>query len=112
MGHQKASALCLAGEPISAEEAEKLHLVTKILPKERFLDNVIEIARRVAQSPSGALRTTKILLKQPVLQQLLDANDRECQVTQQERFGSVEYMKAVQQFKVEQQEKRKFKNKL
>ncbi|KAB2111444.1 hypothetical protein AG0111_0g998 [Alternaria gaisen] len=112
MGHQKASALCLTGEPISAGEAEKLHLVTKILPKERFLDNVIEIARRIAQSPSGALRTTKILLKQPILRQLLDANDRECQVTQQERFGSVEYMKAVQQFEVEQQEKRKFKNKL
>lgn len=114
MGHQKASALCLAGDSISAEEAEKLHLVTKILPKDdkEFLDNVVEIARRIARSPPGALRTTKMLMRQPVLQELLDANDRECAIIQKERFGSKEYVEAIRQFKIEQKRKRQPKLKL
>lgn len=108
MGHQKAAALCLAGDSISAEEAEKLNLVTKILPKgdKNFLSNVVEIACRIARSPPGALRTTKMLMKQPVLQDLLDANDRECAIIQKERFGSEEFVEAIKQFELEREQKR------
>lgn len=114
MGHQKAAALCLAGDTISAAEAERLNLVTKILPNDNnnFLLNVLEIARRIADSPPGALKATKKLMKQPVLQDLLDANDRECALIEKERFGSEEYVQAIQQFKVEQQRKRQSKSKL
>ncbi|KAH7086710.1 ClpP/crotonase-like domain-containing protein [Paraphoma chrysanthemicola] len=114
MGHQKAAALCLAGETISAEEAERLNLVTKILPNDNndFLANVLQIACRIANSPPGALKTTKKLMKQPVLQDLLDANDRECAIIQKERFGSEEYVEAIRQFKVEQEHKRQSKSKL
>lgn len=114
MGHQKAAALCLAGDRISAEEAEKLHLITKILPKDNkdFLCNVVEIARQIACSPPGALRATKMLLKQPVLQELLDANDRECALIQKERFRSSEYLEAITKFRTEQQRKRQSKSKI
>jgi peroxisomal 3,2-trans-enoyl-CoA isomerase len=114
MGHQKAAALCLAGDTISAEEADRLGLVTKVIKKDDngFLDNVLQIARRIARSPPDALRTTKMLMKQPVLQDLLDANDRECAIIGKERFGSKEYEEAVKQFKVEQEQKRLSKNKL
>lgn len=107
MGHQKAAALCLLGDTISAEEAEKLQLVTKVLPKDEndFLSNVVEIARRISQSPQGALRTTKRLMKQPVLRDLLDANDRECAIIYKERFGSDEYKEAIKQFQVRRMQK-------
>lgn len=114
MGHQKAAALCLAGETISAEEAERLGLVTKIIPEDDngFLYNVLKTVRRIAQSPPGALKTTKMLMKQPVLQSLLDANDRECEIFDKERIGSEEAVEAIRQFKVEQEWKRQSKSKL
>ncbi|KAH7128585.1 ClpP/crotonase-like domain-containing protein [Dendryphion nanum] len=112
MGYHKAAALCLAGDRITADEADKVGLVTKILPKDGFFDHVIEIATRIAQSPQGALRTTKALMKQPVLQELLDANDRECAIIDKERFGSGEYLEAIKQFKIDQEQKRESKSKL
>ncbi|KAJ4992308.1 enoyl- hydratase [Stagonosporopsis vannaccii] len=112
MGHQKAAALCLAGERISATDAERLHLVTKIFPKDGFRNSVVEIARRLAQMPQGALRTTKNLMKAPVLEALHEANDRECAIIHTERFGSEEYVAAIRQFKLEQERKRQLKPKL
>jgi peroxisomal 3,2-trans-enoyl-CoA isomerase len=112
MGHQKAAALCLAGDRISAAEGEKLGLITKILPKETFQRDVLEIATRIAHSPQGALRTTKALMKQPVLQELLDANDRECAIIQAERFGFAEYSEAITKFRIDQQRKKAPNSKL
>ncbi|KAF2845568.1 ClpP/crotonase [Plenodomus tracheiphilus IPT5] len=112
MGHQKAAALCLAGDRISAEEADKLGLVTKILPRDGFRRSVLEIAGRLARAPQGSLRATKALMKQPVLQALLDANDRECEIIGKERYGSAEFTEAVAQFKVEQNRKSRSSSKL
>ena len=112
MGYQKAAALFLAGDRFSAEEAERAGLVTKILPRENFLADVIGIAEGIARSPPGALRATKELMRKPIRQSLLDANDRECEVLQNERAGSEEYREAINQFKVDQERKRKGKSKL
>jgi peroxisomal 3,2-trans-enoyl-CoA isomerase len=112
MGHQKAATLFLAGDRISAIEAERLGLVSKILPKNDFIQAVTEIGTRIANSPPGALRATKRLMKDPVRQQLLDANDRECALIQNERFGFEEYREAIKQFKLEQEKKRKSQGKL
>ncbi|KAI8943318.1 hypothetical protein NX059_001338 [Plenodomus lindquistii] len=112
MGYQKAAALCLLGERLTADELDKLGLITKILPKDGFQKNVLEIASRLARSPQGSLRASKALMKQPVLQALLDANDRECEIIGNERYGSDEFTEAVAQFKIEQDQKRKSKSKL
>lgn len=112
MGHQKVAGLFLAGERITATEADQLGLVTKILSKDDFLNQVIAIAERIAKSPQGSLRATKALMKFTVQQDLLDANDRECLVLATERFRSQEYYDAVAQFKVEQEKKRAAKSRL
>jgi Delta3-Delta2-enoyl-CoA isomerase len=112
MGHQKAAALFLAGERITAAEAERLGLVTKILPVENFLRDVIGIAERITLSPPGSLRATKKLMKDPVRQDLLDANDRECEVLQNERQGSQEAKDVIKNFKTEQEMKRKMKSRI
>lgn len=107
MGYQKAAQLILTGERITAEEAEKIGLISKILPKENFLGSVLDIAQKLAASPPGALKATKKLIKDPVRQELLDAIDRECDVLQNERSGSEENREAIKQFKIEQEQKKR-----
>jgi Delta3-Delta2-enoyl-CoA isomerase len=112
MGHQRAASLFLAGERITAQEAQTVGLISKILPKDNFLQRVAEIAKRMSQSPPGSLRATKKLMKAPVIQDLLDANDRECGLIHAERYGFEEYQEAVKQFKLEQDQKRKLTSKM
>ena len=112
MGHQKAALLFLAGERIAATEAERLGLVSKILPRKDFLQEVVAIGTRMANAPLGSLKATKSLMKQPVMQALLDANDRECELIHRERYGFDEYTRAIQQFRDEQALKRQSKTKL
>lgn len=110
MGHQKAAALFLAADRILAPKAERLGLVTKIIPKEFFLEEVLGIARKIAKSPPGSLKATKKLMRDAVRQDLLDANDLECEVLQNERSGSQEAREATKNFRVEQDQKRKMKS--
>jgi peroxisomal 3,2-trans-enoyl-CoA isomerase len=112
MGHQKAAALFLAGDRISADEAQTLGLVTKVLDSNAFIDRVVDIACRIAKSPRGALMATKALMRAPVIQQLHKANDRECDLIHRERFESAEYFDAIQTFKIEQEMKKRSKVKL
>lgn len=105
MGHQRAAALFLAGERITAQEAQHLGLINKIFPKEAFFQSVMEIAEGLSHSPPGSLKATKRLMKEPVLQRLLDANDRECDLIHADRYGFEEYKEAVKKFGFEQQQK-------
>ncbi|KAH8686037.1 ClpP/crotonase-like domain-containing protein [Tricladium varicosporioides] len=112
MGQQRAARLFLAGDRISALEANRLGIVSKILPREDFLDSVIQTATEMSKSPPGALLATKKLMRAPVLQGLLDANDRECTLIHEERFGFEEYNEAIKQFRTEQDQKRMQKSKI
>lgn len=112
MGHHKAAGLFLAGERISAAEAERLGLVSKVITEKGFLDSVLAIASRIAQQPQGALYATKALMKEPVLQGLLDANDRECAIIHKERYESTEYFDAIRAFKVEHERKKQSRSNL
>ncbi|KAH8679482.1 ClpP/crotonase-like domain-containing protein [Ilyonectria robusta] len=66
MGHQRAAALFLAGERITAQEARDLGLINKIFPKDTFFPSVMEIAESLSRSPPGSLKATKRLMKEPV----------------------------------------------
>lgn len=110
MGHQRASLLCLTAERILAPEAKELGLITKILPATNFLDQVIEIAENLALSPTGSLLGTKRLMKQPVIKELLEANDRECYLIHEERIPSGDPARGKEQFQSAQRQKRKLKD--
>lgn len=62
IGFQKASALMMLGDKISAEEAEKLGMVYKVVAPESFLEEVNTIANTLANMPTKALGLTKRLL--------------------------------------------------
>jgi len=112
LGHQRAASLFLAGDRITAQVAHDVGLVSKVLPKEGFLPQVMKIAQRVADSPSESLRATKELMKAPVRQDLLEANDRECALIHKERYGYSEFQDAVSKFREEQDKKRQLKSKI
>lgn len=59
IGFQKASALMLLGDKVSAEEAEKMGMVYKVFPAENFEKEAEQIAEKLAQMPTGALGKTK-----------------------------------------------------
>lgn len=107
MGHQQASLLCLANERIDAQTALRLGLVSKILEGEGFLDSVVQIAGRISKEPPESLKATKNLLRQSTRQQLLEANDRECNELHTRRYGYPEFQTSILQFRERQAEKGK-----
>lgn len=108
MGRQKAASVILAGEKMTAQELESAGLISKILPKDNFMDEVLAIATRVAAQPPGAVKFNKNLMMEPIRAELLAANERECQGLK-ERGRTMEPREAIRAFKTEQEEKRKAK---
>lgn len=112
MGHQKAATMFLAGNRITAQEAERLGLISSIVAANGFLESVIQIALTVAQSPAGALQATKELMRQSVRADMLAANDRECQIIHNERLPSGEPREAIARFKSDKRLERDSKSRL
>jgi 2-(1,2-epoxy-1,2-dihydrophenyl)acetyl-CoA isomerase len=64
IGFQKASALMMLGDKVSAEEAEKIGMIYKVFSQEDLNAEVTVIAETLAQMPTKALGMTKRLLNQ------------------------------------------------
>ncbi|PKA83364.1 2-(1,2-epoxy-1,2-dihydrophenyl)acetyl-CoA isomerase [Ulvibacter sp. MAR_2010_11] len=64
IGFQKASALMMLGDKVSAEEAEKLGMIYKVFSSEDLNAEVTVLAETLAQMPTKALGMTKRLLNQ------------------------------------------------
>jgi len=63
VGHQRASALLLLGEPLDAEAAEAWGLVNQVVDDADLMVTARGIATRVAALPPAAVRLTKDLIK-------------------------------------------------
>ncbi|WP_299183639.1 enoyl-CoA hydratase-related protein [uncultured Aquimarina sp.] len=70
IGFQKASALMMLGDKVSAEQAEDLGMLYKVFPVDTFEDQVLKLASKVAQMPTKALGLTKRLLNQSMVNTL------------------------------------------
>lgn len=64
IGLQKASALMMLGEKVTAQEALQMGMIYKILPVAFFQDEVMSLASTLAQMPTKAIGLTKRLLNQ------------------------------------------------
>ena len=79
VGLQKAKELALLADVIPAAEAERLGMVTRVVPRADLDTTVADIARRLAAGPPLALSSTKRLLNQGLdatLSQALEAEPR------------------------------------
>lgn len=63
IGWQKASALMMLGDKVSADEAERMGMIYRSIPDDQFYAAVQEMAARLAQMPTLALAYTKEALQ-------------------------------------------------
>ena len=61
IGFQKAQALAMLGDKISASEAEKMGMIYKMIPFENFNTEVEKLAHKLANMPTKALGMIKEL---------------------------------------------------
>jgi enoyl-CoA hydratase/carnithine racemase len=73
MGHARACELLLLGEPFSAQTALEYGIVNALLPNEQVEAHARAKAAQIAALAPGAVRTTKMLLKQWSSRQVLEA---------------------------------------
>jgi enoyl-CoA hydratase len=98
IGMARAAEILLTGRTVTAEEAQGMGMVTRIVAEDRLMDEALEIARRMlAKSPMG-LRLTKESLNQN-----LDAPSLEAAVELENRNQSMlccspDFFRAVEAF--------------
>jgi enoyl-CoA hydratase len=59
IGKSKAMEMILTGEPISAAEAERIGLVSRVVPNEVLVDDALALAAEIAKRPPLAVRLAK-----------------------------------------------------
>jgi enoyl-CoA hydratase/carnithine racemase len=67
IGHARAFAMFVLGEPVSAQEAVAWGLANKALPRSELRAKAREAARAVAARPPAAVAITKALMREPEL---------------------------------------------
>ncbi|MBT0607535.1 enoyl-CoA hydratase-related protein [Aequorivita echinoideorum] len=97
IGFQKASALMMLGDKVSADEAEKLGMVYKVVASENFMEEVNNIANTLANMPTKALGLTKRLLNNSMQHSLEEQLDLESKL-QIESAQSEDYAEGVDAF--------------
>ena len=97
IGFQKASALMMLGDKVSATEAERLGMIYQAFPVENFMEEVNTIATTLANMPTKALGMTKRLLNESMTNSLKDQLDLEGKL-QIEAAQSEDYAEGVDAF--------------
>lgn len=97
IGHQRTRELLLRAKPIDAKTAEHWGLVTRIFPRARLTDEVLAIARDVAEQPPGAVLECRRLVDKGEQSSMQAAMDEENRVLAT-RYGSEENVAAVMAF--------------
>lgn len=97
IGFQKASALMMLGDKVSADAAEKMGMVYAVYPAETFLDDSFKIATTLAAMPTLGLGFTKEALNKTFeqsLQQQLETED----TLQRKAAATEDYSEGVNAF--------------
>lgn len=97
IGIQRASALMMTGDKISATEALTMGMVYKVFPDDIFIAEVIRFAENIAQMPTQALASTKHLLNQSFYNTLDQQLEAEAQY-QNELSISYDYREGINAF--------------
>lgn len=97
VGLQKALALSMLGDKISAEEAEKLGMIYKVLLDDSFKEESIAIAYTLAQLPTKALALIKKALNQSFISSFEEQLHAE-EVLQQRASATADFKEGVQAF--------------
>ena len=97
IGFQKASALMMLGEKVSAEDAERLGMLYKVYNDETFAEESLQLAQTLAAMPTRGLALTKKALNESMINALDAQLDRE-EVYQIEAGHTADYKEGVEAF--------------
>jgi len=97
VGWQKASALMMTGDKISAPEAEKMGMIYKVFDDEIFDDESKKIATGLSQMPTKGLAYTKHVLNQSFYNNWEDQLDLEDKY-QQKAAATEDYAEGINSF--------------
>jgi 2-(1,2-epoxy-1,2-dihydrophenyl)acetyl-CoA isomerase len=97
IGFQKATALAMLGNKISAEEAERLGMIYKFVPSEEFEETTQRIALKLANMPTKALGLIKKTFNQSLTNSLEEQLALESK-HQIEAAGTEDYAEGVAAF--------------
>jgi 2-(1,2-epoxy-1,2-dihydrophenyl)acetyl-CoA isomerase len=64
IGHNRASALMMTGDKVSASDALQMGMIYKVFPAEHFGEEIEKLANHLSQMPTKALVLTKQLLNE------------------------------------------------
>lgn len=97
IGFQKASAIMMLGDKISAAEAEKMGMIYKVFSNETFAAESYKIVTTLANMPTQALALTKRALNESIhhnLEQQLSLEDE----LQRKAAGTADYNEGINSF--------------
>ncbi|GAB5450186.1 MAG: enoyl-CoA hydratase [Halioglobus sp.] len=77
VGPQRAAEMLLLGERYTAQQALDWGLVNAVYPPDRFQEEALTLARKLAKKPPTSLRATKKLLRAPLLRHIEGAMQAE-----------------------------------
>jgi 2-(1,2-epoxy-1,2-dihydrophenyl)acetyl-CoA isomerase len=97
IGWQKASALMMLADKVSATEAERLGMLYKVFPDEAFGSEAQKIASTLAQMPTRGLALTKIALNNSFINGYEDQLHDE-ELLQEKAGETADYKEGVQAF--------------
>jgi 2-(1,2-epoxy-1,2-dihydrophenyl)acetyl-CoA isomerase len=97
IGWQKASALMMLGEKVSAEEAERMGMIYKFFPDESFSGNAMNIAIHLAQMPTMGLAYAKQVLNSSMNTGFEEQLEQE-NIFQQKAAQTKDYKEGVKAF--------------
>jgi len=97
IGWQKASALMMLGEKVSAADAERMGMIYKVYPDETFVQNAKNIAAYLTQMPTKGLAYTKQLLNMSFTTSLEEQLHDE-DIFQQKAAQTLDYKEGVNAF--------------
>ena len=97
IGFQKASALMMMGDKVSAHDAEQLGMLYKVFTAEEFESESMKIAQTISQMPTLGLVYTKKLRNSGLTNNLKDQLDQE-EIYQSKAGKTDDYKEGVQAF--------------
>jgi len=97
VGWQKASALAMTGDKVSAEEAERMGMIYKVYDAESFEEQALNFAEKMSEMPTKGLWLTKKLMNESFQNDLNQQLEREGDL-QTEAGQTYDYNEGVQAF--------------
>ncbi len=97
IGMQKAAALMMLGDKVSAKEAESMGMIYQSVPDQEFENTALSIAQKLAQMPTKGIGLTKRLLNESFNNTLDQQLQREDEI-QTEAGNTYDYQEGVNAF--------------